>query len=164
VLYGLGIPSVGEATARALARHFGSLAKVMEADAAAFEQVQDVGPVVAAQIATFFQSKDHRQVIERLSGILDISAPEHRSGTQPLDGLTFVITGTLSAMTREEAEEKLLALGARVSKSVSKKTSYLIAGADAGSKLAKAEAAGVRVLDEAALLEILSKRQRPPDA
>jgi DNA ligase (NAD+) len=163
VLYGLGIPSVGEATARALARHFGSLAKVVDADAAAFEQVQDVGPVVAAQIATFFQSKDHRQVVERLGELLEISAPEQRAGTQPLDGLTFVITGTLSAMTREDAEEKLLALGARVSKSVSKKTSYLVAGADAGSKLAKAEAAGVRVIDEAALIELLAKR-RPPGA
>jgi DNA ligase (NAD+) len=161
VLYGLGIPSVGEATARVLARHFGSLPKVMNADAAAFEQVQDVGPVVAAQIAAFFQSKDHRQVVERLGELLDISAPEQRTGSQPLDGLTFVITGTLSGMTREDAEERLLALGAKVSKSVSKKTSYVIAGADAGSKLAKAEAAGVRVLDEAALLQILSKRQRP---
>lgn len=161
VLYGLGIPSVGEATARSLARHFGSLAKIMDADAAAFEQVQDVGPVVAAQIAAFFQSKDHRLAVERLSEILDIAVPEQRTGGQPLDGLTFVITGTLAGMTREEAEEQLLALGARVSKSVSKKTSYLVAGADAGSKLAKAEAAGVRVLDEAALLEILSKRRRP---
>jgi DNA ligase (NAD+) len=161
VLYGLGIPSVGEATARALARHFGSLPRVMEADAAAFEQVQDIGPVVAAQIAAFFQSKDHRQAVERLGEILEISAPEQRTGTQPLDGLTFVITGTLSSMTREDAEEKLLALGARVSKSISKKTSYLIAGADAGSKLAKAEAAGVRVLDEAALLAILTNRKRP---
>ena len=161
VLYGLGIPSVGEATARALARHFGSLRKIMDADAAAFEQVQDVGPVVAAQIAAFFQSEDHRQAVERLGELLEIAAPEQRAGSQPLDGLTFVITGTLSGMTREDAEEKLLALGARVSKSVSKKTSYLIAGADAGSKLAKAEAAGVRVLDEAALLEVLSSRQRP---
>jgi DNA ligase (NAD+) len=161
VLLGLGIPNVGEATARALARHFGSLPKIMAADAAAFEQVQDVGPVVAGQIATFFQSKDHRDVVQRLNDLLDISAPEPRTGAQPLEGLTFVITGTLSGMTREDAEEKLLALGAKVSKSVSKKTSYLVAGAEAGSKLAKAEAAGVRVLDEGALLEILTKRQRP---
>jgi DNA ligase (NAD+) len=162
LLLALGIPDVGEATALALARHFGSLEKLMNADAATVEQVPDVGPVVAAEVAAFFASEDHRRVIRELQerGVRwpDVQRP---AGAQPLSGLTFVITGTLASLTREAAEEQLIALGARVAKSVSKKTSYLVAGADAGSKLAKAAELNVSVLDEAQLLQVLRSKASP---
>jgi len=165
LLLALGIRDVGEATALALARHFGNLDKLMAADAATVEQVPDVGPVVAAHVAAFFASPDHRRVIRMLRerGVhwQDVRRPV---GPLPLSGLTFVITGTLASMTREAAEEQLVALGAKVSKSVSRKTSYLVAGADAGSKLAKAGELGVRTLDEAQLEAILSSRSPPAEA
>ena len=156
LLYGLGIREVGEATALALARHFGTLERLMSADEAAIQQVPDVGPVVAAHVAAFFASDDHRRVIKALreQGVTwpDISAPR---GAPGLSGRTFVITGTLSAMTREQAEEALSARGAKVSGSVSRKTSFVIAGSEAGSKLAKARQLGVAVLDEPQFLELL---------
>jgi DNA ligase (NAD+) len=158
LLYALGIRDVGEATALALARHFGSLEKLMTADAATIQQVPDVGPVVAAHVAAFFGSADHRSVIAELRqrGLTwpDVApAPESAA----LAGRTFVITGTLTEMTREEAEEALTARGAKVAGSVSKKTSFLVAGNDAGSKLAKARELGVPVIDEARLRELLSE-------
>jgi DNA ligase (NAD+) len=158
LLYGLGIREVGEATALALARHFGTLERLMSADEAAIQQVPDVGPVVAAHVAAFFASDDHRRVIKALreQGVTwpDISAPR---GAQALSGRTFVITGTLTAMTREQAEEALSARGAKVSGSVSRKTSFVIAGSEAGSKLAKARQLGVAVLDEPQFLELLER-------
>jgi DNA ligase (NAD+) len=159
LLYALGIREVGEATALALARHFRSLEQLMSADEASIQQVPDVGPVVAAHVAAFFVSDEHRSVIKALrdKGVKwpDMEAPA-ASATAPLSGRTFVITGTLAGMSREEAEEALTARGAKVTASVSKKTSYLVAGADAGSKLAKARELGVAVLDEAQLRELLS--------
>ena len=156
LLYGLGIREVGEATALSLARHFGTLERLMSADEAAIQQVPDVGPVVAAHVAAFFASDDHRRVIKALreQGVTwpDISAPR---GAPGLSGRTFVITGTLAAMTREQAEEALTARGAKVSGSVSRKTSFVIAGSEAGSKLAKARQLGVAVLDEPQFLELL---------
>ena len=158
LLFALGIREVGEATALALARHFGSLERLMRADAAAIEQVPDVGPIVAAHVAAFFASEEHRRVIKALrdKGVTwpDVDAPA--ALLQPLAGRTFVITGTLAGMTREQAEEALTARGARVSGSVSKKTSYLVAGSDAGSKLAKARELGVAVLDEEQLRALLA--------
>jgi len=158
LLYGLGIREVGEATALALARHFGTLERLMSADEAAIQQVPDVGPVVAAHVAAFFASDDHRRVIKALreQGVTwpDISAPR---GAPGLSGRTFVITGTLAAMTREQAEEALTARGAKVSGSVSRKTSFVIAGSEAGSKLAKARQLGVAVLDEPQFLELLER-------
>ncbi len=162
-LYALGIRDVGEATALALARHFGNLDSLMAASADDVQKVLDVGPVVAGHVATFFASSDHREVIERLraQGVHwpDVEVPT--AAGQPLAGLTFVITGTLESLSREEAQEQLTALGAKVSGSVSKKTSYLLAGAEAGSKLRKAEELGVRVLEERELLEVLRTRQLP---
>jgi DNA ligase (NAD+) len=157
LLYGLGIREVGEATALALARHFGTLERLMQADEAAIQQVPDVGPVVAAHVATFFASEDHRRVINELRA-QGVSWPDMTAaagGLQSLIGRTFVITGTLAAMTREQAEEALSARGARVSGSVSKKTSFVIAGSEAGSKLARARELGVPVLDGRQLLELI---------
>ena len=160
LLFGLGIREVGEATALALARHFGSLERLMSADAASIEQVPDVGPIVAAHVAAFFGSAEHRRVIQALQhqGVhwpdLPPAAP---AGADPLAGKTFVLTGTLATLTREEAQEALLARAAKVSASVSKKTSYLVAGAEAGSKLTKARELNVPVLDEAELLKLLGR-------
>lgn len=155
-LLALGIPEVGEATAQTLARHFGDLDAIMAADEAALQQVQDVGPIVAQSIHTFFQQPHNREVINKLIAA-EINWPkEERSNLpQPLAGKTFVLTGTLAIMTRDEAKAKLEALGAKVSGSVSKKTSYVVAGEEAGSKLDKAQELGVAVLDEAAFIEML---------
>jgi DNA ligase (NAD+) len=160
LLYGLGIPEVGEATALALARHFGTLEALLAADEARIQQVPDVGPVVAAHVAAFFASPEHRSVIKALrdKGVTwpDMpAAPVEEAGT--LAGRIFVLTGTLAGMTREAAQEALIARGAKVSGSVSKKTSYLVAGADAGSKLEKARALGVSVIDEAQLRRLLEQ-------
>jgi DNA ligase (NAD+) len=159
LLYALGIREVGEATALALARHFGTLERLAEADEAAIQQVPDVGPVVAAHVAAFFASEDHRRVIRALreQGVTwpDMAVAPRARAT--LAGSTFVITGTLAAMTREQAAEALSTRGAKVSGSVSKKTSFLVAGNEAGSKLAKAHELGVPVLDERQFLELLER-------
>ncbi len=163
LLFGLGIPQVGESTARALAQQFGDLAPLMRADAATIEETPDVGPIVSAEIVKFFADPGYRAVVDKL--VQEVSwdpiAVVKAEGL-PLAGLTFVITGTLAGMQREAAEEALRQLGAKASGSVSKKTSYLVVGADAGSKLAKAQSLGVRILDEAALQKILETK-RPPD-
>jgi len=163
-LFALGIPQVGESTARALAEQFGDLESLMKSDAAVIEQTPDVGPIVSQEIAKFFANPEARAVVDRLVGA-GITWPKievSRAEALPLAGLTFVITGTLAGMQRDAAEEELRALGAKTSGSVSKKTSFLVVGADAGSKLAKAQSLGVPVLDEAALEQIL-KTKRPPD-
>jgi DNA ligase (NAD+) len=159
LLYGLGIPEVGEATALALARHFGTLAALMASDETRIQQVPDVGPVVAAHVAAFFASAEHRRVIKALEekGVTWPDMPAAPEAASPLAGRTFVITGTLSGLTREAAQEALVAAGAKVSGSVSKKTSYLVAGADAGSKLEKARALGVTVIDEEELRRLLAQ-------
>lgn len=161
-LYALGIREVGEATAAALARHFGDVDALASADLERVQQVPDVGPVVAARVVEFFADPDNRREIERLRtmGVHWASAAPS-SGEQPFAGLTFVITGSLESMGRDEAEDALRALGAKAVGSVSRKTSYLIAGAEAGSKLRKAQELGVPVLDEQALLAML-KTKRPP--
>ena len=158
LLYGLGIREVGEATALAVARHFGTLERLMGADESAIRQVPDVGPVVAAHVAAFFASEEHRRVIKALrdKGVKwpDIERAD-AAGPPALSGRTVVITGTLGSMSREQAEEALTARGARVSGSVSKKTSFVVAGSEAGSKLAKARELGVPVLDEQQLIALL---------
>ena len=163
LLFALGIPQVGESTALALAEQFGSLAKLQSATAQQVEETPDVGPVVSRSVYEFFQSELARNVIEKLerSGIeypaIDVKARE----SLPLAGLTFVITGTLAGLQRDVAEDSLRSLGAKVSGSVSKKTSFLVVGADAGSKLAKAQSLGVPILDEAGLERVLETRQPP---
>jgi DNA ligase (NAD+) len=162
-LFGLGIPQVGESTARALAEQFGNLDDLMNASAERIEETPDVGPVVSAEVAKFFADHQARDVIQRLrqAGVRWKDLDVQRAAALPLAGLTFVVTGTLAGRQREQAEDALRELGAKVSGSVSKKTSYLVVGADAGSKLAKAQVLGVPQLDEAALDRILETK-RPP--
>jgi DNA ligase (NAD+) len=156
LLFGLGIREVGEATALALASHFGSLENLMQADEQALLQVDDVGPVMAAHVAHFFSNKENDLVIEQLKA-RGVSWPEHQSATvsDKLAGQIFVLTGTLETMTRDDARARLQALGAKVAGSVSKKTNVVIAGPGAGSKLDKAVEFGVTVLDEQGLIDLL---------
>ena len=156
-LYALGIREVGEATALALERHFCTLDAVMVADVDRLQQTPDVGPVVAAALHAFFQEPHNRDVIARLqrAGVHWPEAAAKFSDKQPLAGKAFVLTGTLDALSRDEATDQLRALGAKVAGSVSKKTDYVVAGRDAGSKLDKARELGVKVLDEAGLLALL---------
>ena len=157
-LFALGIRDVGEATARALASHFGKLAALMEANEEQIQQVRDVGPVVAGHVHAFFAEARNRHVIQRLvdSGICwpDVERPEPLAS--PLTGKTVVVTGTLSSMSREEAQALIRKLGGIASSSVSSKTDYLIAGEKAGSKLAKAEKLGVTILDEESFTRLVS--------
>ncbi|MFC7460130.1 NAD-dependent DNA ligase LigA [Hydrogenophaga defluvii] len=156
-LFGLGIRHVGEATAKALARHFGALDAVMDASLEQLTEVADVGPVVAQSIHTFFQQPHNREVVEQLRacGLTWPEGPPAPREALPLAGKTFVITGTLPTLGRDEAKALLEAAGAKVAGSVSKKTDYLVAGAEAGSKLAKAQELGVAVLDEAGMRALL---------
>lgn len=159
-LYALGIREVGEATALALAQHFRDLEKLMRVDEEILQTVPDIGPVVAANIAAFFQQKHNLEIIQQLiaHGIhwSKISAPPAHE--QPLAGKNFVLTGTLSNMSRDQATAKLQALGAKVSGSVSKKTAYVVAGAEPGSKLTDAQKLGVAVLNEEEFLRLLEIR------
>jgi DNA ligase (NAD+) len=156
-LYALGIREVGEATAAALARHFGSLEIIKQAYKETLQNVPDIGPIVAAHIETFFRQPHNIEVIDRLvmAGIqwpdIKIEPAQHA----PLQGKTFVLTGSLETLSREAAKEKLEALGAKVGSSVSAKTHYVVAGADPGAKLDKAQQLGIEILDEAGLLELL---------
>jgi len=156
-LYGLGIRHVGEATAKELARHFGQLDAIMDATEAQLLEVSDIGPVVAQSIRTFFDQPHNREVVEQLRacGLHWPEGPPAERTPQPLAGKTFVLTGTLPTLSRDQAKDLLEAAGAKVSSSVSKKTDYVVAGAEAGSKLDKAQALGVAVLDEAGLLGLL---------
>jgi len=154
-LYALGIREVGDATARILASEFGSLDALMQATQEQLEAIHDIGPVVAQHIVQFFHQPHNREVIARLR-LVGIHWPDVEPDThQPLEGKTYVLTGTLSGIAREEAKQKLQALGAKVSGSVSRKTTAVIAGEKAGSKLAKAEALGVPVLSEDDLVALL---------
>ncbi|MGA9851609.1 MAG: NAD-dependent DNA ligase LigA [Gammaproteobacteria bacterium] len=157
-LYALGIREVGEATAEALARNFGTLDALIHADEVALLQVPDVGPVVAAAIAAFFRERHNRDVIIALRKA-GVQWPEQRGvqpvGPKPLSGKTFVLTGTLAGMTRDEARSRIQALGGKVSGSVSQKTDYLVVGAEPGSKLAEARKLGITLLDEPALQRLL---------
>ncbi len=158
VLFALGIRDVGESTAKTLAKYFGALDPLLAADETALQQVPDIGPVVAARIAHFFAEAHNRDVIAALRA--QVRWPEgapQRAADGPLAGKTVVLTGGLAAMSRDEAGDKLEALGAKVSGSVSKKTSIVIAGEAAGSKLAKAQELGVEIWDEARLLAFLAE-------
>ena len=161
LLYALGIPQVGEATALALAQNFLTLDNLLQADGARIQQVPDVGPIVASLVAAFVASAEHRKVIQRLQelGVTwpDVAPLPTVAGDDTLVGQTFVVTGTLESMSRDEAQEALIALGAKVSKSVSKKTSYVVVGAEPGSKATKAEELGVPMLDEKGFLALLEK-------
>jgi len=156
-LYSLGIREVGEATAMALANYFGSLDEVKKASAETLQKVPDVGPIVANHIEHFFSQAHNLAVIEKIiSSGVHWPKPEVKTGGQVLDKMTFVITGTLSHFSRSEVKAQLQALGAKVTGSVSKKTNYVIAGADPGSKVDKADKLGVRVLSEEDFNHLLS--------
>ena len=156
-VFGLGIRHVGEATAKALARHFGQLDRIMDASEEALLEVADVGPIVAKSIRTFFDQPHNREVVEQLRacGVTWEEGEPAFVAPKPLSGKTFVITGTLPSLGRDEAKDRIEAAGGKVAGSVSKKTDFVVAGADAGSKLVKAQALGVEVIDEAALLALL---------
>ena len=155
VLLGLGIRFVGERTAQLLAGHFGSMDALMNATTEELEKVNEVGPKVAQAISEFFAEKKNRQLVQRLADEGVVMTAEKRVTSSQLEGLTFVLTGTLPAMTREEAKELIENAGGKVSGSVSKKTNYVVAGEEAGSKLDKAQSLGVPVLDEAGLRALL---------
>jgi DNA ligase (NAD+) len=156
-LFGLGIRHVGEATAKDLARHFGKLDAIMDASVEQLLEVSDVGPVVAESIHTFFQQPHNREVVEQLRacGLTWEEGEPAARVPKPLAGKTIVLTGTLPTLSRDEAKDLLEAAGAKVAGSVSKKTDYVIAGAEAGSKLDKAQELGVKVLDEDGLRSLL---------
>jgi DNA ligase (NAD+) len=157
-IFGLGIRHVGEATAKELARHFGKLDNIMNATEEQLLGVSDVGPIVAKSLRTFFDQAHNREVVEQLRACglrWEEGAPAARA-PQTLAGKTFVITGTLPTLGRDEAKELLEAAGAKVAGSVSKKTSYVVAGAEAGSKLEKARELGVPVIDENGMKELLN--------
>ncbi len=160
-LYALGIRQVGEATAKDLAKHFGSLDRVMDASVDQLLQVNDVGPVVAQSIRAFFEQPHNREVAEQLRAA-GVHWEEHEGAAaplapRPLDGKTLVLTGTLPTLSRDQAKEMIEAAGGKVAGSVSKKTHYVIAGEEAGSKLDKARELGVPVLDEAGLRALLDQ-------
>jgi DNA ligase (NAD+) len=183
-LYALGIRNVGEATARDLANHFGSLAAIMTASEDQLQKVPEVGPIVAESIRQFFAEPHNVEVIKALRqrGVTwperaqvgketrsSLDATPSAAGSLlsealplPLSGLTFVLTGTLPTLTREAATELIERHGGRVTGSVSRKTSYVVVGAEAGSKLAKAEALGIPILDEAGLYALIAKRSSSP--
>jgi DNA ligase (NAD+) len=156
VIGGLGIAFVGERTAQILADTFLSLDAILASSEDDLQKANEVGPKVAHSIHSFFAEEQNRELVERLraAGLQFTYEPKRREGG-PLDGLTFVITGTLPALSREEAKEKIEQAGGKVTDSVSKKTHYLVAGEKAGSKLDKAAKLGVTVLDEAALLQLI---------
>jgi DNA ligase (NAD+) len=158
-LYSLGIREVGEATAKNLAQHFTELPPLYSATVESLQEINDVGPVVANHIATFFAEPHNRSVIDKLleAGI-HWEKISRDLASQPLHGMTFVLTGTLATLSREVAKEKLENLGAKVAGSVSAKTSYVVVGSDAGSKLKKAASLNIPVMDEDSFLEFLHKQ------
>jgi DNA ligase (NAD+) len=158
-LYALGIRQIGEATAKDLARHFGSLDKLMAASVEQLQEVNDVGPIVAESLRAFFAEAHNREVVEQLraAGVhWPQGAGEANDAPRPLLGKTLVLTGTLPTLGRDDAKALIEAAGGKVSGSVSKKTHYVVAGAEAGSKLDKARELGVPVLDEAGLQALLA--------
>jgi DNA ligase (NAD+) len=160
-VYALGIRNVGEVTAKDLAAHFGTLDAIMDASVEQLQETPDVGPVVAESIAAFFREPHNREVVEQLRAA-GVTWPEgagaSRAASGPFAGKIVVLTGTLSAMGRDDAKERIEAAGGKVTGSVSKKTDYVVAGAEAGSKLDRATELGVKVLDEGEFLEMLGDK------
>ncbi|QBG49042.1 NAD-dependent DNA ligase LigA [Verrucomicrobia bacterium S94] len=163
VLFGLGIRHVGKGAASILAREFKNIDALMATDIQTLENIRDIGPIVGKSIVEYFQSPDTRRIIEQLRTAGVNFEQKNEGGSNELEGLTFVLTGSLKTMTRDEAGDKIKARGGKVSSSVSKKTSYLVAGEAAGSKLAKAEALGVTILNEEQLINLLSSDEDAED-
>lgn len=159
-LFALGIRHVGEATAKALALHLGSVMRIRSASIHELSQVPDVGPVVAASIRKFFDQKHNDEVVEELcSDFIRFEEGDAKVASGPLVGKTVVLTGTLPTLSRDQAKDLLEAAGAKVAGSVSKKTDFVVAGTDAGSKLTKAQELGINILDESGLMSMLEKRE-----
>jgi DNA ligase (NAD+) len=156
LINGLGIPFVGERTAQILAETFGDLDKIMNADEDELKKAEEVGPKVAHAIRQFFDHLSNRELVERLREAGFVFTYTITRQTGKLEGLTFVLTGTLPNLTREEAQERIEKAGGKVSKSVSKKTNYVVAGEEAGSKLDKAKELGIKVIDEAGLIGMMA--------
>jgi len=157
-LYALGIRDVGEATALALAQHFQNIGPLRQASDEEIQRVPDVGPVVAKNVAAYFRDAENAAIVDRLLAAgISWPAPKPAERHAKFAGKTFVLTGTLEAMTREAAGEAIAQFGGKVSGSVSKKTHFVVAGSEAGSKLKKAEELGVTVLDEKAFLKLLKR-------
>jgi len=158
-LFALGIPEVGVTVARSLARHFRSFEAIRRATAEELQTVGGVGPRMADQITTFFEEETHRAVLDRLlDGRIELVEPEEEAGDKPLEGLTMVFTGGLERFSRSEAKKLAQGLGAKVTGSVSKKTDYVVAGEDPGSKYDKARELGVETLDEQGFVDLLAER------
>lgn len=156
-IYALGIRNVGETTAKDLARHFGQLDLLLQADVALLQMIPDVGPVVAASIASFFSEPHNLEVVAQLraAGVSWADVTPAATADSPIAGKIFVLTGTLPVLSRDQAKAMIEALGGKVAGSVSKKTDYVVAGTEAGSKLEKALALGLKVLDEEAFRQLL---------
>jgi DNA ligase (NAD+) len=165
VLYGLGIRHVGDVTAEAIVAVAPSLEALLEADAQALAQAEGVGPVVAESVMEFLSSPANRELLDRLraAGLTVVSDGPTGPVVGPLTGRSVVITGGLAAFSRDDAKRAVVAAGGKVTGSVSKSTSLVVAGADPGSKLQKATSLGVPVIDEEAFLEVLDGRRPPPD-
>ena len=155
-LFALGIREVGEATARTLAKHFGDIDAILEAEEKELVNVEDVGPVVASRIFSFFSNAENRDLITKLrkSGV-GWQAQTSNFSAKPLVGQSFVLTGTLEELTRNEAKALLVELGAKVTGSVSKNTDCVVCGSDAGSKLSKATNLGIKTLNEQEFIKFL---------
>ncbi|MCB1694075.1 MAG: hypothetical protein KDI19_14995, partial [Pseudomonadales bacterium] len=156
-IYALGIQEVGESTARSLAQHFGDLAPLRSATREELQAVTDIGPIVAEEIAKFFAQPENESVIDELIDLGIRWPTEERTASAALANQTWVLTGTLTQLTRNDAKDKLQKLGAKVAGSVSKNTDCVVAGDAAGSKLAKATELGVRVIDEETFIKLLSE-------
>jgi DNA ligase (NAD+) len=166
LVYALGIRHVGEKAAATLARYFRTMTRLLDASIEDLQNAPEIGPVVADSVCAFFAEPHNRDLIARLAAAgvnmetqLPAPAPANEAAAGPLAGKTFVLTGTLTSMTREQATEALERLGAKVAGSVSRKTSYVVAGSDAGSKLEKAQQLGVEVLGEDEFRALIMKEQ-----
>lgn len=163
VLFGLGIRHVGKGAASILANEYKNIDSLMATDIQTLEEIRDIGPIVGKSIVEYFQSPETRDVIEKLRATGVNFEQAEATGNSELEGLTFVLTGSMETMTRDEAGDKIKARGGKVSGSVSKKTSYLVAGEAAGSKLAKAESLGVTILNEEQLINLLGSDEAMVD-
>jgi DNA ligase (NAD+) len=156
-IYALGIRNVGEETAIDLAKHFGTIEKIKNAKLEDFEAILDIGPVVAKSIHEWFLEKDNLKFMDKLEKTIKITNPEPKLGSQKLKGKTFVLTGSLESLTRDDARAKIRNLGGDISESVSSKTDYVVVGLEPGSKAGKAKKLGVKILSEKELLEMVKK-------
>ncbi|MFA7256124.1 MAG: NAD-dependent DNA ligase LigA [Kiritimatiellales bacterium] len=161
ILFALGIRHVGSGSARVLAQNFPNIGKLMAADVQTLEEIRDIGPIVGKSIVEFFQCLENQKLVERLQAAGVNFEQTAKAGSDEFAGLTFVLTGTMESLSRDEAGELIRARGGAVTSSVSKNTSYVVAGEKAGSKLTKAEELGIKVLDEAAFLRLLDGNPEP---